>query len=296
METRNSPRVMNHKQDRRKINTEDRLVNYIKTQLGHPLITVDVTDEQVLQCIDDAFIKWGEWNWDGQQNMVFVIETFSGIQDYYLDERVKAIYGMSIADTTSGYSSGGNTGMWGGLPMGEIMPPMYMPAITMQGETSSLSISGPDNGSATGVAGGVAGGPNTGGDSNSNPLESAWSNLANMQTWQNMFGKTISFEFNESNHILRLFQDVGGPVAIEASMDYIPDPDFDDAYGHQWLKKYALNLVKRVWGQNLGKYDSQLIGGANINYDRIISEAQQEIDQLEEQLLMESESLGIWSG
>ena len=165
----------------------------------------------------------------------------------------------------------------------------------MEGETSSLS-GYLNNGAATGVAGGVAGGPNTGGSSNSNPLESAWSNLANMQTWQNMFGKTISFEFNESNHILRLFQDVGGPVAIEASMDYIPDPDFDDAYGHQWLKKYALNLVKRVWGQNLGKYDSQLIGGANINYDRIISEAQQEIDQLEEQLLMESESLGIFSG
>ena len=294
MGTRNAPRILNDRQNRRKINSEEKLVNYIKTQLGHPLITVDVTEDQILQCVDDAFIKWGDWNWSGQQNMVFVIETFPGVGDYYLDERVKAIYGMSIADTTSGYSSGGGLGIWGGIPMGGILPPMYVPAVAFNGETSSLARTGPNNGTATGVAGGVAGGPNTGGASNK--LEAAWSSLANMQTWQNMFGKTVSFEFNESNHILRLFQEVKGPVAIEASLDYIPNPDHDDAYGHEWIKKYSLNLVKRLWGQNVGKYDSQLIGGANINYDRIISEAQQEIELLEERLMLESEAFGVFSG
>ena len=297
MSSRNAPRNINTRQQNRRINSEAKLVNYIRTQLGEPLITVDVTDEQILQCIDDTFLKFSEWVYAGDQNQVFIIEAQPGVQDYIIDERVHSIYGISIGDTTSGYASGGTgvNGMWAGLPMSSVLPPMYVPYINMEGQQSHLESYGSGNfGSATGVAGGVAG-PHTGenNDGSIGPMYAAW---ANMQTYQNLFSTNISFDFNKSNHILRIFDNVSGPIAIEAGMDYVPNPEFDDAYGNPWVKKYALNLVKKVWGNNVGKYDSPLIGGSQVNYQRLIDEAQAEIDKLEEEMIQGSAALGVFSG
>jgi len=295
MSGRNAPRNINLRQENRKINSEEKLVNYIKTQLGHPLITVDVTEDQILQAIDDTFLKFSDWVWDAQQNQVFVIQS-SGVQDYILDPRVKSIYGISIADGLSGYGTGGG-GIWGGIPLGSIMPPLYVPATDFQGNASTLMQHGSFfGGSATGTAGGVAGGPFTSKNGSGNAVEAAWASMVDMQTNQNMFGPNVSFDFNASNHTLRIFDNVSGAIAIEAALDYIPNPEYDDAYGHPWLKAYALNLVKRIWGQNVGKYSSPLVGGATINFDRLISEAQQEIDKLEEQLMQGSEAMGMFSG
>jgi len=287
-------RNINLRQQSRKIDSEEKLIKYIRSQLGEPLITCDVTNDQILQCIDDTFEKFSEWVWNAQQSMVFIITASDGIKDYILDDRIKAISAVSIADNLTGYSNGG-LGIWGGLPMGEMLPPLYMPAVTLEGNTSSLM--GTSNGSATGVAGGVAGGPNTSNGSGSgNPLEAFWAAMSDMQTLQSLMSQNVSYDFNASNHILRFFENVQGPIAIEAELDYIPNPNHDNAYGHQFVKKYSLNLVKRIWGQQIGKYSSPLVGGATINYDRIINEAQTEIDKLEDSVMMESEALGMFSG
>ena len=299
MSGRNAPKQINLKQRNRKVDTEEKLIEYIKTQLGAPLITVDVTDDQILQCIDETFQKFSDWTWDAQQNQVFIINGSPGIQDYIIDERIKAIYGISIGDTLSGYSSSSGGGMMAGIPMGSFMPPMYIPAITMEGNQSSLTNPGAamTGGSATGVAGGVAGGAHTSGNKqNGNPLEAAWAAMTDMQTMQSMFGSTISFDFNASNHTLRIFEEAPGPIAIEAAIDYIPNPDYDPAYNDPWIKMYSKALTKRVWSGNVGKYSSELIGGSTINYERIGSEAQEEIDKLEESLMMQSEALGAFSG
>ena len=298
MSTRNAPRNINLKQQNRRINSEEKLLNYIRTQLGEPLITVDVTNDQILQCIDDTFLKFSEWIYAGDQNQIFIIEAQPGVQDYILDERIHSIYGISIGDSTTGYASnsGGINGIWAGIPMSNIVPPMYVPYVNLEGQQSSLeTFASSFSGSATGVAGGVAG-PNTGANSDTGNLEPMYAMWANMQTYQNLFGTHISFDFNKSNHILRIFDNVSGPIAIEAGMDYVPNPEFDDAYGHPWVKKYALNLVKKVWANNVGKYDSPLIGGSQINYQRLMDEAQTEIEKLEDEMMAGSAALGIFSG
>jgi len=286
-----TPKNINITQRSRKVNSEAKLMAYIKSQLGAPLITVDVHDDQILQCIDDTFEQFSEWVWNAQQSQVFVITPQPGISDYILDDRIKAVTGVSFGDNLQSYASSG--GSWGGISLGSMMPPMYMPAVTAEGNTSSLVGVGL---AATGVAGGMAGGPHTSGPGGGNPLEAFWAALSNAQTFQNMTGSHVTYDFNASNHILRIFDDVQGQVAIEAELDYIPNPEYDDAYGHPFVKAYAKNLVKRQWGENVGKYSSALVGGATINYDRIISEAQQELDKLEDSVKMASEALGMFSG
>ena len=285
------PKNINLRQQKRRVDTEEKLVNYIRTNLGEPLITVDCTDGQILQCIDDTFQKFADWKFEPQQNMLLVIEALPGVSDYILDDRVKAIYGCSLS---TGQVAGGGLGMWGGLPMGEMMPPMYVPATDFQGNQSSL-VGSNLGGSATGVAGGVAG-PHSGGMSGGNPIEAAWAAMTDMQTMQHMFGASVNFDFNSSNKTLRIFEEVSGPIAIECAMEYVPDPSYDIAYSDPWIKAYSLNLVKKLWGNNTGKYDSPLVGGATINYGRLIDEAQSEIDKLDEELILRSEALGIFTG
>jgi len=291
----NPPRNINLTQQNRKINSEDKLVDYIKTMLGDGLITVDVSDKQIRLAIDDTVRKWADWAYSGQQHMVFIINAKEEVNSYYLDERILAIYGISIADSTSSYGSGsGNGASLGGF--GQIGV-NYIPYVNMEGQVSSLERGGTGFGnySATGVAGGVAGGPAT----NGNPLEQmeiAYVQLVQSQMMQSMFGESVSFDFNPSNHILRIFEPMSGPILIEGALEYIPNPDHDDAYGHTWIKEYALNKVKLIWGQNVGKYSQTLIGGASINYDRMISEAQEALDKLEEDLLNKySEAMGVFS-
>ena len=57
-------------------------------------------------------------------------------------------------------------------------------------------------------------------------------------------------------------------------------------WNDNWLKKYAIALVKRQWGTNLSKYQGiQLAGGITLNGDAIYQEAKADIQALEEQLI-----------
>ena len=78
--------------------------------------------------------------------------------------------------------------------------------------------------------------------------------------------------------------DVGEFLIIECyrKIDPTSYPDiFDDIY----LKRYATALIKRQWGANLSKFTGvQLLGGVEMNGGEIYSQAQQEIERLEEQI------------
>lgn len=64
------------------------------------------------------------------------------------------------------------------------------------------------------------------------------------------------------------------------------DPiDYPAIYDDRWLKKYATALMKKQWGQNLSKYEGmELPGGIRVNGTLIKQEAEQELLQLEQEL------------
>ncbi len=289
----NQPKKINLGQRSRRINSEDKLIDFIYTKLGHPMIQVDVTEDQVKLAIDEAIRKWTDYALEAQENQVIILNTQQGIKDYILDDRVMAIYDCSITDTTTSYAKNTGSGIdLGGFGM---VPVNYIPYVDPLGNVSSLERGGGEGAGSIGVAGAVSG-PHSGGGSDSDAMERAYSSMVYAQTMQNLFGTSISFDYNASNHILRFFNDVQGPVALEVALEYIPNPEHDDAYNHPWIKEYSLNLVKLQWGTNTGKYSSPLIGGAEINYSDLKSEAQSELERLNEELIERfSEPLGIFS-
>jgi hypothetical protein len=65
------------------------------------------------------------------------------------------------------------------------------------------------------------------------------------------------------------------------------DPDtYTDVWGDWWLRQYATQLIKRQWGENLKKFEGmQLPGGVQFNGQQIWSEADEEIKRLEEEIV-----------
>ena len=61
---------------------------------------------------------------------------------------------------------------------------------------------------------------------------------------------------------------------------------YADVWSDRWLRKYATQLIKRQWGTNLKKFSGmQLPGGLTFNGEQIYQEAEEEIKRLEEEVI-----------
>ena len=78
--------------------------------------------------------------------------------------------------------------------------------------------------------------------------------------------------------------DVGEFLIIECYRKIDP-ATYTDIFDDIYLKRYATALIKRQWGANLSKFTGvQLLGGVEMNGAEIYSQAQQDIERLEEQI------------
>lgn len=78
---------------------------------------------------------------------------------------------------------------------------------------------------------------------------------------------------------------VGEYLIIEAYRAIDPDT-FTDVWGDWWLRQYTTQLFKRQWGENLKKFEGmQLPGGVTFNGQTIWNEAEEEIKRLEEEVI-----------
>ena len=60
---------------------------------------------------------------------------------------------------------------------------------------------------------------------------------------------------------------------------------YSDVWDDIFLKKYATQLIKRQWGANLIKFQGvQMLGGVALNGEQLYTQAQEQLDKLEEQI------------
>ena len=76
----------------------------------------------------------------------------------------------------------------------------------------------------------------------------------------------------------------GDYIVIECYRKLDP-ATFTDVWDDIFLKKYATQLIKMQWGANLSKFQGiQMLGGVALNGEQIYTQAQEQIDKLEEQI------------
>ncbi len=103
--------------------------------------------------------------------------------------------------------------------------------------------------------------------------------------------KIKSFRFNRRMNKCVLDIDwntevsVGDYVALEVYRALNPET-YNGVYNDMWLKSYCTALIKKMWGTNLKKYQGmQMPGGLTYDGQTIFNEAVEEIKQLKQDLI-----------
>lgn len=228
-----------------RINTKTALVNYIKTQLGHPSITVEVSTPQIEQIIDDTINKFSEFAYGTLEGTVII--QLNGKSEVLMPDTMTNVLKLSKGSTSNLTNFGANYGAG------------YVPDMWSQQFFS---------GSLTG---------------------SIIPNIIAISTTRAMldkfFGDDLVYNFNPHRKVLQVLDNYVGGCVLHYQYEYLANDSNDLIFNHEWVKAYSKAKTKELWGTIIGKYDQALVGGARLNYDRLLTEAQQEIEKLDEQLL-----------
>lgn len=228
-----------------RITSKTQLIEFIRTSLGEPIIRVNVTDHQIGQIIDASVQKFTEYSYGTLEDTVVV--ELHGMGEYPMPNTMTNLIKLSRGSTSNLTNFSANFGAG------------YVPDIWSQ-QFFSGSLTGDIIPAIIGIS-------------------------TTKAVLDKFFGDDISYNFNPHRKMLKVLQDYKGPAVIHYQYEYIANEDNDLIYNHEWIKEYTVAKVRYQWGNNTGVFDQTLIGGARINYGDMKSEAQTEIDRLNEELL-----------
>lgn len=224
-----------------RITTKVQLIDYIKTTLGSPIIRVEVTDQQISQIIDHAVMKFTEYAY-GTLEEAIVIQ-INGMGEYPLPDTITNILKLSQGSTSNLTNFSANFGAG------------YVPNLWSE-QFFSGSLTGDIIPTIIGIS-------------------------TTKAVLDKFFGDDIAYNFNPYKKTLKVLQNFKGPAVLHYQYEYLADEDGDYIYNHEWIKEYTVAKVRYQWGNNTGKHEQTLIGGARINYGDMKSEATTELERLE---------------
>ena len=115
--------------------------------------------------------------------------------------------------------------------------------------------------------------------------------MQNIDLLEHILVGETPIRFNQ--HQNRLYIDMDWENDVTADVDYVIiecyrklDPtSYTDISDDIYLKRYATALIKRQWGSNLSKFAGvTMLGGVTMNGETIFTQAQEELEKLEEQI------------
>ena len=233
--------------------SKDELKVYILEKLGSPVINIEVTDTQIQHAINETLEKWVERGEGGIQYRFFELETTAGNATYQLNYDVEAV--AWIYDLNN-------------IDLGAVFP---------AGQWTTTSFHGGTSTTATSVTGSFP----------HHDLLSIELTRNYLATIEHLLSEKVEFDFNSSTKELYLIDpfDIDRTVGITyyQRVDYSKENSF--LYDHSWIKRYATSLTKRQWASNLLKYTgTSLPAGLQLNAELILTEANTEIEKLEDEL------------
>ena len=97
---------------------------------------------------------------------------------------------------------------------------------------------------------------------------------------------TLKYQFNQLNHRLHILTNVKYDVIMEAYANILPEYLFKD----DLFVKYVTGWAKKQYGNLTGRYDFSLPGGIKINAADMISQGNEEIKEVEEEIKNQADS------
>lgn len=225
--------------------------NYILRKLGYPLHSIEITDEQIFDCIKEAVQRFTARHYDGVIMNVYKLQLQSGKSEYRLPNYIKTVINILPSNIlTSAMSSFENY-------LIPLSPIAYFDYLWQLSDITTITM---------------------------------WRYSTELWE-DTLYNQNIRFDFNSTMHKLNILGNINSiadkfPTDSFFLVTYdCPDETLDDLYDNLWLKRYATALCKKQWATNLKKYNgAQLAGGAELNHEGIMTDAKEELEKLEEAL------------
>lgn len=251
--------------------TKSDLIEYCLRQLGKPVVDINVDVDQVNDRIDEALQYFSQFHYDGMER-VYLTHTIDQ------DDLTRSISTDSTTGTLSSVTSTWTeTKNWIPLPDSVIsIMKVYHP--------SEIFGSNWYNQAAMIKSGMID-------ISSGQSIVSYETMKTHIDMLDNLLNTRPSIRFNQLNSKL-YFDDkwesrfsVGDTIIVECYRKVDPSVAVK-MYNDIFLKRYAIALIKRQWGQNLQKFKGiAMIGGVEIDADTIYTQAQEQISELEEKII-----------
>ena len=227
-----------------RIDTQQKLIDYIRSQLGEPIIKVEVTDKQIEEIIRSTVQKYTEYAYGTLEESVII--QLHGAKEYPMPELITNIISLKTGMTSNLTDFSANFGqyvpnLWSDIYFTDSLTGDIIPNIMAISATTAIL--------------------------------------------EKYFGTDVYFNFNANRKVLQVFDNYEGPAVLHYYYEYLANPEYDLIYNQEWVKAYSKAKVKLLWGSIVGKYSQSLVGGAQINYSDIKSDAQQELEELNQELL-----------
>lgn len=231
--------------------TRDEFKEYCLRKLGHPVIKINVDDDQVEDRIDEALQFYYDYHFDGSEHIYFKHQVTQTDKD---NNYIEIDDSENIIGVVRVFPIGDPA-----MRSDDIFNIRYQIALNDLYNLTSVSMV---------------------------PYYLAMEHLALIQ--EILVGKQpIDFNRNSNRIYVRMGWEkvqVGEYLLFECYRRLDKDT-YSDIWADRWLQNYASVLIKEQWGSNLTKFkDVKLMSGTMFNGERILSDAQKERAKMEEEV------------
>lgn len=291
------------------------LKDLILRRLGAPVINIEITEDQIFDCIYRALELYGEYHYSGLNKNYYVLKVQADQAKTGLFELQPQIFAVTRIIRTS---SGAFLGMGGGTMYTWVSDfvQSIMGNNMNQGQCySAQTLSG--MGGNLSYYSSMMSGLNLMQDV-LNPLPEYFYNTQNnqLQVYKNFaegdilvieaYTKSFDHDMNLKDNYYQAGQNIYAgetkdkiynqtkyqnpqmyfkPQTNDVITNMTHNSSEQNCWDNRWLKDYQTSLVKEVWGQILSKHQGMsLPGGVQIDGNRLIQEAKEEIQNLREEL------------
>ena len=229
--------------------TREQLKQYCLRNLGHPVIEVNVDDDQLEDRIDEAIQIWNDYHYDGAEKIYLKHQvTATDITNEYISvgESIKSIIKVFPIDSTTG-----------NINMFDVRYQLRLNDIF---DLSKQQLSG-----------------YTGAMQHLSLIENLFNQSPSFRFNRHSDKLYLDIDWDKELTVDKY-------LLFECYKAVDPE-DLTDAYNDLWLKKYVTAIFKRQWGSNLLKYEGmQLPGGTTLNGRQIFDDASTEIQMLDDEI------------
>ena len=261
------------------ITTRETLKQYCLRALGKPVIEINVEDDQVEDRIDEALQYFAQYHYDGVERMYLKYEVQSAdITRARENETLSTVTDTADSTVTAVFKEGKNY-----IPMPssvvsviQVFPFTDKAALNLFDVRYQLRLNDLYDFSSTSII-------------------HYDMTLRHLDLLDHILVGERPLRYNQ--HKNRLYIDMDWANDVDAG-DFLIiecyrklDPaTFTNVFDDIFLKKYLIQLIKKQWGTNLSKFQGvAMLGGVQMNGEQIYTQAQEEINKLEEQIQLSYE-------